>query len=191
MTEMPSVSVIHLGLIYDIEILENTLVKITHTLTSAFVLWQMKSIKIFKKLVWLLVLRSALQIARFNRHLAWTWFPREPNLDGMAITTGGKVAEDKDKLQKMINKVVDLMIQDEAIREQISEILKEVKEFDIPMPTARKIAVTVRKQNLEDVQQDFDSFVELWKCAMTNNLVVVGTSWIERSYQVPFHGRVY
>ena len=35
--EMPNVSVIHLGLIYDIEILEdNTLVKITHTLTSAF-----------------------------------------------------------------------------------------------------------------------------------------------------------
>ena len=32
-----SVSVIHLGLIYDIEILEdNTVVKITHTLTSAF-----------------------------------------------------------------------------------------------------------------------------------------------------------
>ena len=35
--EMPSVSVIHLGLIYDIEILEeNTVIKITHTLTSAF-----------------------------------------------------------------------------------------------------------------------------------------------------------
>ena len=35
--EMPSVSVIHLGLIYDIELLEdNTVVKITHTLTSAF-----------------------------------------------------------------------------------------------------------------------------------------------------------
>ena len=35
--EMPSVSVIHLGLIYDIEILEeNKIVKITHTLTSAF-----------------------------------------------------------------------------------------------------------------------------------------------------------
>ena len=35
--EMPSVSVIHLGLIYDIEVLEeNTVVKITHTLTSAF-----------------------------------------------------------------------------------------------------------------------------------------------------------
>ena len=34
---MPSISVIHLGLIYDIEILENnTVVKITHTLTSAF-----------------------------------------------------------------------------------------------------------------------------------------------------------
>ena len=34
--EIPSVSVIHLGLIYDIEILEdNTVVKITHTLTSA------------------------------------------------------------------------------------------------------------------------------------------------------------
>ena len=38
--EIPSVSVIHLGLIYDIEILEdNTVVKITHTLTSAF--WPM------------------------------------------------------------------------------------------------------------------------------------------------------
>ena len=35
--EIPSVSVIHLGLIYDIEILEdNTVVKISHTLTSAF-----------------------------------------------------------------------------------------------------------------------------------------------------------
>ena len=35
--EIPSISVIHLGLIYDIEILEdNTVVKITHTLTSAF-----------------------------------------------------------------------------------------------------------------------------------------------------------
>lgn len=35
--EMPSVSVIHLGLIYDIEVLEDdTIVKITHTLTSAF-----------------------------------------------------------------------------------------------------------------------------------------------------------
>ena len=35
--EIPSVSVYDLGLIYDIEILEDyTLVKITHTLTSAF-----------------------------------------------------------------------------------------------------------------------------------------------------------
>ena len=72
------------------------------------------------------------------------------------------MAEDKAKLQDMINKVVDLMIQDEAIREQISDILKDVKkEFDIQMPTARKIAMTVRKQNLEEVQQDHDSFVEL------------------------------
>ena len=72
------------------------------------------------------------------------------------------MAEDKAKLQDMINKVVDLMIQDEAIREQISDILKDVKkEFAIPMPTARKIAMTVRKQNLEEVQQDHDSFVEL------------------------------
>ena len=33
--EMPSVSVIHLGLIYDIEIIDKV-VKITHTLTSVF-----------------------------------------------------------------------------------------------------------------------------------------------------------
>ena len=70
--------------------------------------------------------------------------------------------EDKAVLQDKINKCVDLMIQDEAIRDHISDILKEIKaEFDIPMPTARKIAVTVRKQNLNEVQQDFDSFVEL------------------------------
>ena len=35
--EIPSVSVMNLGLIYDIKVLENnTFVKITHTLTSAF-----------------------------------------------------------------------------------------------------------------------------------------------------------
>ena len=33
--EMPSISVIHLGLIYDIEIVDKV-VKITHTLTSVF-----------------------------------------------------------------------------------------------------------------------------------------------------------
>jgi len=33
--EMPSVSVIHLGLIYDIEIVDK-IVKITHSLTSVF-----------------------------------------------------------------------------------------------------------------------------------------------------------
>jgi ring-1,2-phenylacetyl-CoA epoxidase subunit PaaD len=33
--EMPSISVIHLGLIYDIEIIDKV-VKITHTLTSVF-----------------------------------------------------------------------------------------------------------------------------------------------------------
>ena len=70
--------------------------------------------------------------------------------------------EEKKELQKKINKIVDLMIQDEAIREHISEILKEIKtEYKIPMPTARKIAVTVRKQNLSEVQEDFDSFIEL------------------------------
>lgn len=72
------------------------------------------------------------------------------------------MAEDKKLLREKINKVVDLMIQDEAIREHISETLKEIKtEFAIPMPTARKIAITIRKQNLNDVQQDFDEFVEL------------------------------
>ena len=49
--EIPSVSVIHLGLIYDIEILEdNTVVKITHTLTSAFC--PMADEIISKTLVW-------------------------------------------------------------------------------------------------------------------------------------------
>ena len=57
------------------------------------------------------------------------------------------MAEDKAKLQQTINKVVDLMIQDEAIREQISEYLKEIKkEFDIPVPTARKIVILLENK---------------------------------------------
>jgi hypothetical protein len=80
------------------------------------------------------------------------------------------MAEDKKLLREKINKVVDLMIQDEAIREHISELLKEIKtEFAIPMPTARKIAITVRKQNLNDVQQDFDEFVELVEMCYDNS----------------------
>ena len=41
--EMPSISVIHLGLIYDIEILENnTVVKLLTHLQVHFVQWQMR-----------------------------------------------------------------------------------------------------------------------------------------------------
>ena len=59
-------------------------------------------------------IKSALQLHISTFHLAWTWFPKKLNLRWDGYNHRRKVAEDKDKLQKMINKVVDLMIQDEA-----------------------------------------------------------------------------
>ena len=51
--EIPSVSVLDLGLIYDIEVLDNyTVVKITHTLTSAFCPMADEINQNIKTLVW-------------------------------------------------------------------------------------------------------------------------------------------
>ena len=73
------------------------------------------------------------------------------------------MAEDKAKLQQTINKVVDLMIQDEAIREQISEHLKEIKkEFDIPVPTASAYYNNVTCHNtFQPALQNCHDLVEL------------------------------
>ena len=72
--EMPSISVIHLGLIYDIEILENnTVVKITHTLTSAFCPMADEINQNIQKAGMVEGIKESIAIVLFNHHLVWIW----------------------------------------------------------------------------------------------------------------------
>ena len=75
---MPSISVIHLGLIYDIEILENnTLVKITHTLTSAFCPMADEINQNIQKAGMVEGIKNVSQTVHFNHRLIWIWFRKK------------------------------------------------------------------------------------------------------------------
>ena len=57
----------------------------------------------------------------------------------------------KQELKGEISRIVDLMIQAEAIREQMASLKKDIKEeFGIPVSTVTKVATIVRKQNLSE-----------------------------------------
>ena len=68
------------------------------------------------------------------------------------------------ELRKEISRIVDLMIQGEAIRESINELKKDIKqEYDIPVATITKVATIVRKENMQEEQEKWDEikdFVE-------------------------------
>tara|TARA_R100001377_G_scaffold30836_1_gene16829 strand:+ start:206 stop:442 length:237 start_codon:yes stop_codon:yes gene_type:complete len=70
----------------------------------------------------------------------------------------------KNELRKEISRIVDLMIQGEAIRESIAELKKDIKqEYDIPVATITKVATIVRKENMQEEQEKWDEikdFVE-------------------------------
>lgn len=70
----------------------------------------------------------------------------------------------KDEIRTEINRIVDLMIQAEAIREQMASLKKDIKEeFGIPVATITKVATIVRKQNLseeEDKWEEIKEFVD-------------------------------
>ena len=70
----------------------------------------------------------------------------------------------KNELRKEITRIVDLMIQGEAIRESIAELKKDIKqEYDIPVATITKVATIVRKENMQEEQEKWDEikdFVE-------------------------------
>ena len=70
----------------------------------------------------------------------------------------------KQELKGEISRIVDLMIQAEAIREQMSSLKKDIKEeFGIPVSTVTKVATIVRKQNLseeEDKWEEIKDFVD-------------------------------
>jgi hypothetical protein len=67
-------------------------------------------------------------------------------------------------LKKEINKIVDLMIQIDAMRETISELKKEIKkDYEIPVATINKVATILRKQNLveeDEKWQEIKEYVE-------------------------------
>ena len=70
----------------------------------------------------------------------------------------------KQELKGEISRIVDLMIQAEAIREQMASLKKDIKEeFGIPVATVTKVATIVRKQNLaeeEDKWEEIKDFVD-------------------------------
>ena len=66
-----------------------------------------------------------------------------------------------------ISRIVDLMIQREAMSTSIAELKKDIKtNYDIPVATITKIATIVRKENLqeeEDKWEEIKEYVELCK----------------------------
>lgn len=67
----------------------------------------------------------------------------------------------KEEVKKEINRIVDLMIQADSIRESIAELKKDIKnEYAIPVTTITKVATIIRKQNLEEEEAKWDEIKE-------------------------------
>lgn len=63
----------------------------------------------------------------------------------------------KQEVRTEISRIVDLMIQGEAIREQIASLKKDIKdEYAIPVATITKVATIVRKQNLSEEDEKWE-----------------------------------
>jgi hypothetical protein len=69
------------------------------------------------------------------------------------------------EVKREINRIVDMMIQVDALRNGISELKKDIKqEYGIPVATITKIATLLRKQNLNEEDekwQEIKEYVEL------------------------------
>jgi hypothetical protein len=67
----------------------------------------------------------------------------------------------KAEIRKEINRIVDLMIQADAIREAIAELKKDIKtQYEIPVATITKVATIIRKQSLEDEETKWNTIKE-------------------------------
>lgn len=63
----------------------------------------------------------------------------------------------KAEVKTEISRIVDLMIQVEAMREQIASLKKDIKdEYGIPVATITKVATIVRKQNLTEEDEKWE-----------------------------------
>lgn len=71
--------------------------------------------------------------------------------------------EDKKKIFDAVREISNSILRAEAERDLVKEIVKEISDtFQIPRKTVKKIAVTYHKQNLTQVEQEHDEFVELY-----------------------------
>jgi hypothetical protein len=67
----------------------------------------------------------------------------------------------KAEIRKEINRIVDLMIQADSIREAIAELKKDIKtQYEIPVATITKVATIIRKQSLEDEEEKWNTIKE-------------------------------
>ena len=63
----------------------------------------------------------------------------------------------KQEVKTESSRIVDLMIQVEAMREQIASLKKDIKdEYGIPVATITKVATIVRKQNLSEEDEKWE-----------------------------------
>jgi hypothetical protein len=67
----------------------------------------------------------------------------------------------KAEIRREINRIVDLMIQADSIREAIAELKKDIKtQYEIPVATITKVATILRKQSLEDEEAKWATIKE-------------------------------
>ena len=67
----------------------------------------------------------------------------------------------KSELRKEINRIVDMMIQMDSLRESIAELKKDIKtNYDIPVATITKVATILRKQSLAEEEEKWNTIRE-------------------------------
>ena len=81
----------------------------------------------------------------------------------------------KQEVRTEISRIVDLMIQGEAIREQIASLKKDIKdEYAIPVATITKVATIVRKQNLSEEDEKWEEIKD-WVETCSYSILLVST----------------
>ena len=67
----------------------------------------------------------------------------------------------KSELKTEIQRIVDFMIQIEAMRDKIGALKKDIKEnYGIPVATITKVATIVRKENLSEEEEKWEEIKE-------------------------------
>lgn len=67
----------------------------------------------------------------------------------------------KSELRKEINRIVDMMVQMDSLREAIAELKKDIKaNYDIPVATITKVATIIRKQNISEEEEKWTTIRE-------------------------------